>query len=251
VALLEHRKGLAAPVAAVLEVMSRPRGELVERLAEYGLRLRRELPYQRGPTVRFDVVGAVLNLTGPAQPDRWSIVPAGLGGLGLWGKVSVRTLRDVGAREALERIARGEWTWALLAFLPLMAGADEAEVLTAWREQAGKVEDERKRIDLGGLARIFADLAGRTDVWRKGLEGWGVERSPVVLEWEARGAARTLKAVRESLLQLMRDQFQPDLPADLVAAVNTQTEPAKLTAWAFRMAKAGSLEEARKVVGLP
>jgi hypothetical protein len=36
----------APPAAAVIEFQSRPRGDMPERVAEYALRLRREVPYQ-------------------------------------------------------------------------------------------------------------------------------------------------------------------------------------------------------------
>jgi hypothetical protein len=71
------------------------------------------------------------------------------------------------------------------------------------------------------------------------------------MEWQAAAVARTLNVFREDLLRDLRERFQSDLPADLVAAVNAQMEPAKLSAWLRGVAKAGTLDEARKVVGLP
>jgi hypothetical protein len=49
----------------------------------------------------------------------------------------------------------------------------------------------------------------------------------------------------------MRERFQPDLPEEIVAAFNALTEPAKLSAWFFGVAKAGSLADVRKALGLP
>src|SRR5262249_33288080 len=60
-------EGAAPPVAVVVEFKARPEGGSLEQLDEYSSRLRRERPVQQEPTVRYDVVCALVNLTGPKQ----------------------------------------------------------------------------------------------------------------------------------------------------------------------------------------
>src|SRR4051812_15350175 len=71
VARFLRRDRNAPPVAAVLEFQARPQGDMLERLADYTLQVRHGLPYQQQPRVLYDVVGVVVNLTGPAQADTW------------------------------------------------------------------------------------------------------------------------------------------------------------------------------------
>ncbi len=48
----------------MIEFLSRPRSDVLERLSEYALAIRRELPLQLDPLVRYDVIGILVNLTG-------------------------------------------------------------------------------------------------------------------------------------------------------------------------------------------
>jgi hypothetical protein len=257
---------LGPPVAAVVEIQARPRAELPQRLAEYSLRLRREVVFQTGPRVPYEVVGCLINLTGSAQPETWEMRPAGFGGAGLHFRIVVRTMRDEDAATLLAGVAAGTVTRAMLAWVPLMRGADAPELIEEWKRLASAEPDRRTRGDLAGLAKVFAELADRQDVWKAGLEGWDVEESMVVKEWQeqalAKGLARGLAqglaegqsigavtATRAKLVRLMEKRFGPSLPADLVAAVNAQTDLATLDRW-FDDAITVGLAELRTAVGL-
>src|SRR5256885_779558 len=57
------------PTAVVLEFMTEPRAEALERLGEYLFRARRELRPVPGSGGRYEAVAVLVNLTGPTQPD--------------------------------------------------------------------------------------------------------------------------------------------------------------------------------------
>lgn len=89
-----------------------------------------------------------------------------------------------------------------------------------------------------------------------------MEVSQVVLEWQAQALARgreegraeeraeTLKLLRESLVRLLQKKAQAELPADLVAVVQGQTDPATLGQWLDRAIDASSIDEVRIAFGL-
>jgi hypothetical protein len=274
VAAFERLSGDAPPVAAVLEFQSRLLGPMLERLAEYALRLRRELPHLRDPRVPYTVVGVLVNLTGPAQAEVWTMTPPDFGDLGLQFRVRVRTLREEDAPRLLTDIEQGRTARCLLPWVPLMRGGDRAEIIELWKRLASAEVDVRKRGDYGGLARVFAELSGRREAWTKGLEGWNVEVSQVVLEWQAQalargrnegiaegmvkgrdqgiaeGRAEMLHLLRERVLRLLRKKFQTEPAADLVAVVQGQTDPALLGQWLDLAFDASSLEEVRSGLDL-
>jgi hypothetical protein len=246
VAAFERQAADAPPCAAVVEFMSEPRGNLPERLADYCLAVRRDVPYQRDPTVLFDVVGVVLNLTGAGQADAWEMAPADFGGLALRFRFKVRTLRDEDAAATLAAIDRGESARCVLAWVPLMAGADRPEVVAEWRRLAEREPRAETRADLGGLALQFAALAKRQPVWRTGLEGWNVEHSEFVREWMAIGEARgEARGLRTGLVLYLRKHYG-EAAADVIALAEAQTDPGRLSRWSRAAMDAASLDEIRK-----
>jgi hypothetical protein len=138
VAAFQRRAGDAPPMAAVIEFQSRPRGDMLERLAEYVLRFRREIPAHLQPRVAYEAVGVLVNLTGPPQADTWTMAPPDFGGAGLQFRVRVRTLRDEEAASLLEGVARGRIARAVLVWVPLIRGADRLEVVEEWRRLASQ-----------------------------------------------------------------------------------------------------------------
>src|SRR5262249_27156039 len=177
VAWFDRPKGDAPPLAVVLEFMSRPRSVALERLTEYTLCIHRDLPLERDPLVLFDVIGILVNLTGEMASGEWAMTPPDTEGLGLNSRLGLRNLATKSAHDVLGAVQAGTVARAVLAFLPLMAGADQPKVASEWARLAGDEEDELRRADLGGLARVFVELAGRRPIWAPVLEGWKVERS--------------------------------------------------------------------------
>jgi hypothetical protein len=247
----DHRQGQSPPLATVIEFMSQARNVTPERLAEYGLRLRRELPYQTNPRVEYDVIGIVVNLTGQAAEENWAVAPPDCDGLGLWGRVGVRNLCLHSAQDTLAAIASKQVAHSVLPWVPLMLGAEKSDIVDEWRRLGEDRIDQIKRAEYGGLALVFADLVDRFDVWKKGLEGWNVERSRVTLEWEEHAAAREhLRTVRSKLLRVLQVRFGESLPTDIVHTIEGQEAPDVLDRWFDQALVINSLDEMRSAIGL-
>ncbi len=246
VAEFERRTHDAPPVAVVIEFLSEPSGKALERLADYCLVFRRELPYQTEPLVKYDVIGVLVNLTGGTDSDEWSMCPQDAGGLGMRLKVGLRNLAQHSASQTLVGVAAGSLPLALLAWVSLMAGADTPELVREWRRLVEALVDEPQWGEYGGIALVFADLPGCRAVWETGLEGWNVKTSQIVEEWKEEGRAEgDRRTSRAKLLRLLQLRFGPDLPADLQQAVEGQSDPAALDRWFDLAGTATSLDHFR------
>jgi hypothetical protein len=247
VARFESRRCATAPVAAVVEFMTTPRAEVYPRLAEYALRVHREVPFHSRPLVAYRVVTALIHLTGPGPDAEWSMAPDDFGELGLWTKSRVLTFADVEAGALFDEIERGTTSRALLAGGPLLKGAEAPEVVAEWQRLVLREPNERKRRDLGGLAKVFARLTERQDVWFPFLEGMNVEESSVLKEWADQGA---VKALREKVLLVLRNKFPGELSPDLETILNRQSDAAVMSQWFDRAFDAQTLDEVRAAFGL-
>jgi hypothetical protein len=239
--------GDAPPLAEAIEFMSQPRSEVLERLTEYTLRIRRELPLQRDPLVQFDVIGVLVNLTGDMASGTWGMSPPDAEGLGLSGRIGLRNLSKRSARDVLAGVVAGTEARAVLAWLPLLAGGDEPEVVAEWARLAGEEPDLRRRADLGGVAEVFAELAGRGTVWSPVLEGWSVERSVFL---DGIRADQSVRVMRAALIRLLRRRLNQEPPAEVIEAVQQQKDLTTLERWHEEAATISSLDEARRVLGL-
>ncbi len=246
VAAFERQAGDAPPRAAVIEYMAEGRREIHPRLAEYALRLHREQPAQTDPRVAYDVVGVVINLTGQVE-ESWGMAPPDCGGLGLSLKARVLNLATEAAAATLGAVASGAVARCVLAWVPLMKGGGEPATVAEWRRLADEEPDVSRRAEFAGLALVFADLAKCANVWRKGLEGWNVQRSQIVMEWEARAE---LRAVRSKLLRLFRLRLKQELPPEVAQAVDNQADLATLDQWFDQAATVDTLDQARTILGL-
>jgi hypothetical protein len=250
VAAFEKQAGDEQPLAVVVEFMTTPRREILPRLAEYTLRIHRELPSQRKPTVPYRVIGVVVTLKGNLGPGNWEMAPTNCDGLGLHLNFKPFNLETMQAQDVLDRVAASTLFRSALAWVPLMKGGGEPDTAARWKELAGAEPNETRRADLGGLALIFASLTDCVPVWRKELEGWNVERSPITLEWEARGEARgSLNALRNTLLRLLHLKFG-SVPESIKQAVDSQTDQATLDRWLDSVIVASSIEELRSQWGI-
>jgi hypothetical protein len=97
---------------------------------------------------------------------------------------------------------------------------------------------------------VFAELAERQEVWRPVLKGWSMEESKVVNEWIAQGSAKGARALRTSLVKLLTRQFK-EVPPDIAATLNAQTDLATLEAWFDRALGATTLDDVRAVFRIP
>ena len=232
VAEFRRTHGDAPALALVVEFQTRPRSEMLERLAEYVLRFRREVPFDVEPRTPYLVAGVLVNLTGPPQAPVWEMAPPDLGGLGLRFEAGVRTLSVETADTTLAGIADGRIARCVLPWVPLMSGAGEAAIVEEWKRLAVGEADERKRRDYAGLAMIFADLADREAVWESGLEGWEVERSRFLDRLIEKREQRLAVATRQAFLRkVLRARFGADLTPETIDLFCAQGDPAILERW--------------------
>jgi hypothetical protein len=54
-------------------------------------------------------------------------------------------------------------------------------MIQRWLQLAGQETDQQRRGDLS-MAKVFAELVNRQDVWRKALEGWNMKESAIIKE---------------------------------------------------------------------
>jgi hypothetical protein len=243
VAEFVHRTDRNRRLLLDTEVQPRPDPDMLDRMGEYGFRLRRERRYGRGRRGKYQIVGVVLNLTGPVQAHVLDTSEATLGDSGFRLQVFQRTFRDENAAGTLARIASGELERCVLPWVVLMRGAGQADNIREWLRLARQETDERWRSDLGALARIFSGLTRSQETWRVALEGWNMERSEAVLEWEARGEQRTI-------LKFLQAKFGEPVPADITTALAKLT-PSERQLWVRQLATSPSIETFRVNVGLP
>jgi hypothetical protein len=137
------------------------------------------------------------------------------------------------AAQALEAVAGGRMPWGMLLWVALMAGGGEEVVSVRWKEVVtALVSDSRMRSNLAGIAMVFADLAGRVQDWKRGLEGWEMTESQVVNEWTSQAEARgELKRSRKNLLELLEGRFPGLIPAEVVKLINEQESQELLDDW--------------------
>jgi hypothetical protein len=232
--------------ALVVEFQAEPDPDMLGRLLEYVSRLYRELGSGSDRRSRYKVAAALLNLTGPAQPDTLDMRLPDLSGPGLWLQVVQRTMREEDAAHTLEAVAHGRWSRCQLPWIPLMHGAAEIAIINHWKELANAEPDMRRRSDYAGLALVFASLAGCFSEWKRALEGWNMRTSEVIDGWRAEGRAEGLvQARRADVLRLLQLRFKVPIPADLAAEIGALNDPDELTRWLDSAAIAGSLEAFR------
>jgi hypothetical protein len=233
--------------ALIVELMAESRPAVVDRLLAYVVRLWGEPPPGVEPGTPLPVGGAVVNLTGPAQPDRVTLALPGVPECELHFRIVQRTLRDIDAAATLADIAAGRTTRWLLPWIPLMHGGVEAAIMEQWQEVARAEPDPQVRATLAGLAVVFADLAGRAVVWKQALEGWNVRNSQVIDEWRNEGRVEgrqegRLESHREDLLALLQERFGA-VPEEWVQRIQALTDVDRLKAAIRQVVHIHTLEE--------
>jgi hypothetical protein len=192
--------------------------------------------------------GAVVNLTGPAQPAGIWERPTLATACWLEGGIEQRTLRNEDAAATLALIESGQGSRWLLAWLPLMQGGADPGIIGRWRDEAGKEPTERDRATLGVLTLIFARLAGCEMEWRRGLEGWTVMKSEVLEELRemvrAQGEAEGRVAeARTWVLRLGRQRFGKAATRKQKAQLQAITDLARLERMGDRLFQAPSWDD--------
>ncbi|MBA4063477.1 MAG: hypothetical protein C0501_07145 [Isosphaera sp.] len=182
-----------APVAVLLEVQTEPDPTMPGRLTLAGGLLWLTVKPSDLPGDRYDLVGAVINLTGTGDTARSCVV----GGAEWTLRPAERNLSTTDAGAVLDEIAAGTAPKELLAFVPLMHGGAEDDTIRRWRGLVAAESDPVRRGDFA-LARVFADKVGRGPAWQAAVEGLPMEEAPVIAELLAtHGAKVAAKAAAE------------------------------------------------------
>ena len=71
----------------------------------------------------------------------------------------------------------------------MQQGAD-AVIIEQWKLLAQQESVSKHRADYAGLALVFSELTNCHDVWAQALEGWNMEQSMQVLQWQAEAERR-------------------------------------------------------------
>jgi hypothetical protein len=242
VAEFVHTTASARRCLLDIEVQSSPDVDMFERLGEYAFRLRRERRYGRGRRGKYQVVSVLLNLTGAVQPHVLDMTEEALDGGGLRLQVVQRTLREEDAVSTLARIAAGELERCILPWVVLMRGAGRSDIIEEWRRLAMQEPDERLRGEYGALLLVFSELSRHGAAWDRGMEGWNVERSRHVMEWQAKGE-------RRALLLVLQSRFQAPVPPDLASAIAELKDADELARWIRAASTAESMPAFRSTIG--
>ncbi len=229
---LENHDAGGVPWAVAVEFQLEPDPLMFGRMLVYlgGIWLGKKPDPERGS--RYCVTGVVIYLTGRGNASREFVwAEAGLTTELLFKEWGMQT---ESAADTLGRIETAAVARTLLPWIPLMTGANEAGMVERWKRLAEAVPDSRLRSDYAALARIFADAAGRKDLWTEQLEGWNVRQSSVVNEWIEEGRQEGRVELLEAILET---KFGPlpeaslaalrSLPDDRLKAVSTALLSAK------------------------
>lgn len=148
-------------------------------------------------------------------------------------------------------MAAGKRSLALLAWLPLLQGGEDPRTAQRWADLFRGQGDEALLADLGGIARVFADLAGRQPAWFPIPEHWNMERSAFLVEREKRGEQRgELRTLRECLRQALETRINQALSPEEIQAIDSTQDPTVLKQRFTQALSAGTHADARKVLGL-
>ncbi|HYT90037.1 MAG TPA: hypothetical protein VEL76_15125 [Gemmataceae bacterium] len=153
-------------------------------------------------------------------------------GFGTRHTALVWNVEEDSADAAFTAVETGQATWGLLFWVPLMAGAGEPAVIARWKQLASAIADGRRRGNLGMVALVFAELAGRYAAWKTGLEDFDMTESQVVNSWIEEAVTRKeLETTQQFLLWLLQKRFPGQVSPEAVQTINAQPSLAMLKDW--------------------
>jgi hypothetical protein len=178
------------------------------------------------------MMAGILNLTEQPLPSSLQWLPPGAPPpVGMLAGVWVRNLYTESAAGTLADIEAGITARCLLAWIALMQGGDEEGIIQQWKRLVEQEEDRSLRATYAGLALVFAEKRQRGEVWRRALEGWDVQESPIVKQWQQKALERGVAAMRQSVVRVLQVQSKEALPSDILEAIDKQNDLDELVAW--------------------
>jgi hypothetical protein len=235
-----------APWAVPVEFQSEPHPLMFGRLLVYeGLLWQLEKPTELTGD-RFQLQTVLVHLTGSRRVGQRMVWREGAG-------TSLEPiewhLETLNAAEVLDQVARGLAPRAVLVWISLMQQGDEEGIIQRWLELANAETDVQWKADLA-LVLVFAELAGRREVWGRALEGYNVKESAVVNEWKAEARAEgKAEGKAEAVCDLLEERFGA-LPEEVRAKIRANRAGEVLRRWLLLAARADTLEQFRQEAGI-
>jgi hypothetical protein len=208
---------------------------------------------------RFEVGLVVVNLRGTGNCSRVMKLSGTSLQTGLW--VVERNLSRLSAKRMLWAIKGGRVPVVLLVWIPLFRGADQRGIMLQWKKLALLLTDADVRRVLP-LVLLFAEAAGRVELWREALEGLDMIESQIVKEWTALARQEGIKegikegkkeGLREgkvdTLLRILRRK-PGGTPADLEQAICAVEDLDRLDSFIETVLSTATVEDFRRTVGL-
>jgi len=129
--------------------------------------------------------------------------------------------------------------------MSLMKKGNDPGIMRRWREVADTVTDRRLKAELR-LVAVYAQLTGHERQWQKNLEGFDVQESVIVKEWQDEAKVQILV---ENLSTILREKFGA-VPDEVVAKIEGTTDLTVLRHWNLVAAKVDSLDKFRQGANL-
>src|ERR1700693_2550139 len=93
-----------------------------------------------------------------------------------------------------------------------MAGGGPPDAVRRPGARARGATRRALRAAYAGLAWVFAEMAGRKQLWKTGLEGFDVQESEIVRGWRQEGIEKgSLMTARAAVVKVLQARF-PEAP---------------------------------------
>jgi hypothetical protein len=171
----------------------------------------------------------------------------------------VKNVRQESAEKTLERIDRKELGLCILVWVPLMAGADDPNIVRRWRDLALRQKQLHLLADYVALALVFAEMAGleRQRLWETELEGFNVQESTVMRKWRKDGVDEgvqkgTLTTARADVVKVLQARFpEVPVPEGVRSALEKNTDVQQLGDWLCQAAVTASPADFERFLTTP
>src|SRR5207249_2331205 len=122
---------------------------------------------------------------------------------------------------------------ALLAFSPLMGGADKAEAAVACRDLIKQETNERRRKDMAAVTLVLANLNADPDAWQSAFQElqMDVNTSPMLVEYIRKGRSEGAVALRRALRRTLEQCASGPMPEDVGKRIEAQQDLTTLSDW--------------------
>jgi hypothetical protein len=162
----------------------------------------------------------------------------GMEDFGLSGRVVRLALREEDAAATLAQIAPGELGPPVLPWVAGMSGSAALANIAEWERLADLELNPEVRLNYAADALQFSELQGVRGEWKQTLEGWNVNVSQQVLEWQA-------ITRREVLVRLLERRCKAPVPSDLAEDIRTTQDTSVLMRWFDAAAEANTYDDFR------